>query len=703
MRARPSLFFSSAIATVAVLFAAAQGCSLITKTDRSLIPDGGGGAGGATGGTTTTTGGGGSTGATGGGGGSTCTAECCAPADCPVPSNECVQRTCEGGVCGEKPVDSGVAVSTQTTGDCKKIVCDGAGATKAVADDTDVPDDDKQCTVDKCQNGAPKNTPAPAGQACAEGAGKKCDGSGACLECLQPSDCASKVCTIAGECAAATCGDGVKNEDETDIDCGGSCGATCTTNQACLSAADCVDKVCAGSPKKCAAPKCDDGLLNGDETDVDCGGSCATKCGPGDACEMNVDCTGGICTGSTCAPSCTDGVLNNSEKGVDCGGPICMTTCADGTACDVPSDCDSAFCVDGVCCDTVCNTTCVACAGALKTSGMDGTCGPAKQGTDPHGSCDVQASTSCGDATGECDGAGKCEKWPAQTPCGDLASCSNGTQINADSCDGDGACLDGGSVPCGLYACGATTCNAMCASDADCASNAYCAGNTCVQKKANGVFCAAANQCQSGSCADGVCCNTACNASCQACSIAAGGVVNGTCSPVPANQDPAGDCGANGSCDGAGTCKKVVGQACILASECLSASCADGFCCNTPCQGLCQACSNLKKGSGANGSCAFVGVGTDPDDECPGVTTCSGGGTCSLLPQGASCAINGECLTGFCVDGVCCGTACQGLCQACSAMKTGGADGTCADITPGTDPDNECAGALTCAGGLNCQ
>ncbi len=44
-----------------------------------------------------------------------------------------------------------------------------------------------------------------------------------------------------------TCQDGILNGDETDIDCGGSC-------------EDC--------------PTCDDGILNGDETDIDCGGSC---------------------------------------------------------------------------------------------------------------------------------------------------------------------------------------------------------------------------------------------------------------------------------------------------------------------------------------------------------------------------------------------------------------------------------------------
>src|SRR5262245_41152408 len=39
---------------------------------------------------------------------------------------------------------------------------------------------------------------------------------------------------------------------------------------------------------------CSDGLLNGTESDVDCGGSCAA-CGAGRVCDFNVDCASGVC------------------------------------------------------------------------------------------------------------------------------------------------------------------------------------------------------------------------------------------------------------------------------------------------------------------------------------------------------------------------------------------------------------------------
>jgi cysteine-rich repeat protein len=80
-------------------------------------------------------------------------------------------------------------------------------------------------------------------------------------------------------------------------------------------------------------------------------------------------------------------------------------------------------------------------------------------------------------------------------------------------------------------------------------------------------------------------------------------------------------------------------------------------------------------------------------------------GTC--VPDNANgtiCGGDGECTNGHCVDNVCCDALCNGLCQACTAAKKGsGADGTCAAIGAGTDPDNECSGTYSCAGASSCQ
>ena len=41
-------------------------------------------------------------------------------------------------------------------------------------------------------------------------------------------------------CDVESCEDGAKNQDETDVDCGGSCEAKCALGRGCSSAGDCV-------------------------------------------------------------------------------------------------------------------------------------------------------------------------------------------------------------------------------------------------------------------------------------------------------------------------------------------------------------------------------------------------------------------------------------------------------------------------------
>ncbi|MEM9888707.1 MAG: fibronectin type III domain-containing protein [Bacteroidota bacterium] len=62
-------------------------------------------------------------------------------------------------------------------------------------------------------------------------------------------------------------------------------------------------------------PTCDDGIQNGDETGVDCGGSCP-PCGV--------------------APPCDDGIQNGDETGVDCGGSDCPPCVV--ASCETPTD-----------------------------------------------------------------------------------------------------------------------------------------------------------------------------------------------------------------------------------------------------------------------------------------------------------------------------------------------------------------------------
>jgi hypothetical protein len=92
---------------------------------------------------------------------------------------------------------------------------------------------------------------------------------------------------------------------------------------------------------------CHDRVLDGDETDVDCGGSCRA-CGFDAACVVASDCQTGVCDAGTCAaPTCSDGVQDGFEQGVDCGDGQCGA-CA-GEICGEDASCHSNVCLGGKC------------------------------------------------------------------------------------------------------------------------------------------------------------------------------------------------------------------------------------------------------------------------------------------------------------------------------------------------------------------
>jgi hypothetical protein len=220
-----------------------------------------------------------------------------------------------------------------------------------------------------------------------------------------------------------------------------------------------------------------------------------------------------------------------------------------------------------------------------------------------------------------------------------------------------------------------------------------------------GALCSLDAECASGSCADGVCCTTACSGSCLSCLFADTGAADGTCAPVAAGLDPAAECvdlgaascSTNGSCDGAGQCALYADGSVCLAPYCdaptsltLTSTCSGGLC----------------SGSGAiscapflclAGACASLCV-TDAD--CDPSTYCDQGTCAGKAIDGAPCAANAACFSGACADSVCCDDVCAGPCDACSVAAGGQADGQCtpATNTPCDDGD-ACTEVDTCQAG----
>ena len=71
------------------------------------------------------------------------------------------------------------------------------------------------------------------------------------------------------------------------------CATACANALATARMSPSAPAACAGGGT--AAPSCSDGVHNGDESDVDCGGSCGT-CADGRACRSNDDCASGTCS-----------------------------------------------------------------------------------------------------------------------------------------------------------------------------------------------------------------------------------------------------------------------------------------------------------------------------------------------------------------------------------------------------------------------
>lgn len=159
--------------------------------------------------------------------------------------------------------------------------------------------------------------------------------------CESDDDCHGGVCLPTfNVCFDARCSDGVKNGDETAVDCGGPscdwCDGSSLDELYCLVDEDCESNICIdfGDDRVCGAPGCPDGRWNGLESALDCGQGTCQLCALQQECNHNDDCDSGLvckgfcevedCTPRVCvAASCDNGVKDGQETWIDCGGPSC--------------------------------------------------------------------------------------------------------------------------------------------------------------------------------------------------------------------------------------------------------------------------------------------------------------------------------------------------------------------------------------------
>lgn len=171
------------------------------------------------------------------------------------------------------------------------------------------------------------------------------------FRCTDHSDCITGVC-LDRKCAAPSCADGVWNQMETAVDCGGNCAdvSPCDDGEACKAGTDCASQFCYN---RVCTDHCTSRKKEADETGIDCGGITCMPC-PNDAgCLVNADCASGVCNkDKICvAPSCGDLLKNQDESDVDCGG-VCSAAgkaCPVSAKCTKPSDCDTFVCTEMKC------------------------------------------------------------------------------------------------------------------------------------------------------------------------------------------------------------------------------------------------------------------------------------------------------------------------------------------------------------------
>ena len=207
------------------------------------------------------------------------------------------------------------------------------------SNDADCASQNTTCMSFTCFDGACMGMPAATGLACTEDGGKLCNSAGFCVACLSSSNCPP----TGTSCVSATCSStgacGTQNEPDHST-CSDSGGKVCLAGAcvACITTADCsTGNDC--TTKNVCVGQCSDGVQDGNETDVDCGGGSCPPCVTGKKCVQSTDC---IAADACETGVCTACVSNYNQPCGSCNGVYdCTGTCTIATPLNYGDACGS--------------------------------------------------------------------------------------------------------------------------------------------------------------------------------------------------------------------------------------------------------------------------------------------------------------------------------------------------------------------------
>jgi hypothetical protein len=266
---------------------------------------------------------------------------CQSPSDCGFSNNPCTAFACENEICSRTPRNVGLIVDNAVVGDCIAIFCTPEGGAKEGFAASDAIQDANPCTIETCQeDGKVITTTAPDGtkcgdcQICINGACGNCDATTS--DCYN-QECVAKplTCTQASDCPSTYCIDGYCCDKE----CGSTCMA-CSEAKTGVPSGLCALVVNGTDPDSdCKKPDadvcidgacgCENGIADGNETGVDCGGVCG-------ACTGSWNCGGivacdGVDSTDVCCPFWCGFCVNQTADCKKLEGQTCAKGAADKT------------------------------------------------------------------------------------------------------------------------------------------------------------------------------------------------------------------------------------------------------------------------------------------------------------------------------------------------------------------------------------